>query len=124
MPVKVTRKNFNRYIDPYLSQGSRGPTTKISRCKIFNYIVYVLHTGMQWSELRPARNEIHWSNIYRWHNKWSKDGSYENLFKTGIQQLMLENKLDLSIIHGDGSNTVAKKGVKESDIPDTNIRKG
>jgi len=31
--------------------------------------------------------------------------------------------LDTSILHGDGSNTVAKKGVKESATVDTNIRK-
>jgi len=36
---------------------------------------------------------------------------------------MLRNKLDLSILHGDGSNTVAKKGVNLSDTADTNTRK-
>jgi hypothetical protein len=34
-----------------------------------------------------------------------------------------QGKLDLSILHGDGSNTVAKKGVRVSGIRDTNIRK-
>ena len=113
LPVKIGRADFNRYIHPYLSRGKRGPKTKISRHKIFNYILYVLHTGMQWKELRTWRNEIHWSNVYRWHNKWSKDRSYAYLFETGIERLRLANKLDLSILHGDGSNTVAKKGVKD-----------
>lgn len=123
LPVKVSRRDFNRYVNPYLSRGKRGPPTKISRHKIFNYILYVLHTGMQWDELRPKRNEIHWSNVYRWHNKWSKDGSYQNLFESGIERLRLAGKLDLSVIHGDGSNTVAKKGVRISATPVTNIRK-
>jgi len=123
MPTKVSRANFNKYIDPYLSHSRRGPKTKISRCKIFNYILYVLHTGCQWDELKTFRNEIHWSNIYRWHNKWSKDGSYKNLFETSIMFLKDAGKLDLSIIHGDGSNTVAKKGGKESDTRGTNTRK-
>jgi len=123
LPVKMSRRNFNRYINPYLSRGKRGPKTKISRHKIFNYILYVLHTGMQWNELRPKRNEIHWSNVYRWHNKWSKDGSYQNLFESGVQQLFLANKLDLSVLHGDGSNTVAKKGASELATAATNIRK-
>lgn len=113
LPVKVSRADFNKYIDPHLSRSRHGPPTKLSRYKIFNYILYVLHTGIQWKELRTNRNEIHWSNIYRWHNKWSKDGSYQNLFETSIMFLKDNNKLDLSIIHGDGSNTVAKKGVKE-----------
>lgn len=112
LPVKVSRSDFNKYIDPYLSRGTRGPKLKISRYKIFNYILYVLHTGMQWKELKPNRNELHWSNIYRWHNKWSKDGSYKNLFETSVIFLNDARKLDLSAIHGDGSNTVAKKGVK------------
>lgn len=123
LPVRVSRKDFNKYIDPYLSRSTRGPKTKISRYKIFNYILYVLHTGMQWRRLKTYHNEIHWSNVYRWHNKWSKDGSYQNLFETSVMTLFEKNKLDLSILHGDGSNTVAKKGAKGWDIPDTNTRK-
>lgn len=113
LPVRVSRKDFNKYIDLYLSRSTRGPKTKISRYRIFNYILEVLHTGMQWNKLKTHRNEIHWSNVYRWHNKWSKDGSYKNLFETSVMLLNAKNKLDLSILHGDGSNTVAKKGVKE-----------
>lgn len=112
LPVKVGRADFNKYIDPYLAKPKRGPKGKISRCKIFNYILYVLHTGMQWHELRTERNEICWTNIYKWHNRWSKDGSYENLFLSSLFFLEKENLLDTSIIHGDGSNTVAKKGAK------------
>lgn len=123
LPIKLTRRQFNRFVNPYLSRGRRGPKPKLSRYKIFCYILYVLHTGIQWDQLRLHRNELHWSNIYKWHLKWSKDGSYKNLFETGIQELMFKNKLDLSILHGDGSNTVAKKGVKELDTPDTNTRK-
>lgn len=123
LPVKVGRADFNKYIDPYLSKAKRGPRGKISRCKIFNYILYVLHTGIQWPELKTNRNELCWTNVYKWHLRWSKDGSYENLFLTGIRELLLAGQLDLSILHGDGSNTVAKKGAKESDIPGINIRK-
>ena len=89
----------------------------------FNRALRYLTGKTIWKELRTWRNEIHWSNVYRWHNRWSKDLSYVNLFETGIEHLRLANKLDLSILHGDGSNTVAKKGVEESGIPDTNIRK-
>jgi transposase len=123
LPVMVSRADFNKYIDPYLSRGTREPKTKISRYRIFNYIVYVLHTGMQWNQLKVNRKAVHWSNIYRWHNKWSKDGSYKNLFETSVMFLKDNDKLDLSVIHGDGSNTIAKKGVKISDILGINIRK-
>jgi transposase len=110
LPVKVTRKEFNRYVKPHFSKGSRGPKTKISYYKIFNYILYVLHTGIQWRQLRTYHREIHWSNVYRHHNRWSKDKSYQRLFKSSLKALRDGGKLDLSILHGDGSNTVAKKG--------------
>ena len=123
LPTKVRRKDFNEFISPCLSEGTRGPNTKISKYKIFNYILYVLHTGIQWDELKTYKNEIHWSNIYRWHNKWSKDGSYEMLFKFSVENLADYGGLDLSILHGDGSNTVAKKGAMDWDIADTSTKK-
>jgi transposase len=113
LPIKVSQNEFNQHIAQNLSRPIKGPKPKISRYKIFNYILYVLHTGIQWRELKTYNNEIHWSNIYKWHNRWSKDGSYENLFLASVAELDRKNKLDLSILHGDGSNTVAKKGAKE-----------
>ena len=123
LPIKVSQKDFNRYIGPFLSSGKRGPDTKISRYKIFNYILYVLHTGVQWNQLMTVRREISWSGVYYHHSRWSKDGSYKNLFETSVMFLKNKNMLDTSILHGDGSNTVAKKGVKESVTVDTNTRK-
>lgn len=113
LPVKVSRKNFNKYIKPYLSRGTRGPKPKISLYKIFNYILYVLHTGCQWEKLPIRHKEIHWSAVYARHNRWSKDGSYENLFLHSVSVLKEQGKLDLSILHSDGSNTVAKKGANK-----------
>lgn len=110
LPVKVTRKEFNRSIKPHLSVGSRGPDTKVSRYKIFNYILFVLHTGIQWEQL-PCRG-ISWQAVYHHHNLWSKDGSYERVFNGSLDFLDKQGGLDLSVLHGDGSNVVAKKGVK------------
>lgn len=124
LPKKVGRADFNKYIAPCLSRASRGPKSKTSRYKIFNYILYVLHTGIQWKQLKTYKNEIHWSNVYKWHNRWSKDGSYENLLIASVEHLDRMGKLDLSILHGDGSNTVAKKGGMESATLATNISAG
>ena len=123
LPKQVSLKDFNRHIKPFLSKRLKGPKPKLSSYKIFNYILYVLHTGMQWNQLRTRRNEIHWSNVYKWHNRWSKDGSYQNLFEASVLHLLGSNQLDTSCLHGDGSNTVVKKGVMASVIQDTNIRK-
>lgn len=121
--MKVGLADFNKYINPYLSRGRRGPKTKISRHKIFNYILFVLHTGCQWNQLPTFRHEISWSAVYQHHIRWCKDDSYRNLFESGVQNLRWNRKLDLSILHGDGSNTVAKKGVTGSGILVTNTRK-
>lgn len=123
LPKQVTRKDFNRYIKSHLKRPVKGPPSKLSTYKIFNYILYVLHTGMQWNALRTRNNELHWTNVYKWHSRWSKNGSYHNLFLASVITLNQEQKLDLSILHGDGSNTIAKKGGMESVTPDTNIRK-
>jgi len=110
LPIRVGLAEFNRHVLPYLSRAKRGPKGKLSRYQIFNYILTVLHTGVQWNRLPVRRREIHWSNVYKWHLKWSKDGSYANLFTASVMHLARAGALDLSILHGDGSNTVAKKG--------------
>jgi len=123
LPVKISRKNFNRYIRHYLSVGKRGPETKISLYKIFNYILQILYTGCQWTALVIRKKEISWQAVYAHHNRWSKDGSYEAVFENSVDTVKKEEGLDLSILHGDGSNTVAKKGAKKLVIPVISIKK-
>ena len=122
LPIKVTREEFNQYIKPHLSKGRRGKKPKLSQWKIFNYILYVLHTGIPWYTLPVF--EVHWSNIYKQFNRWSKDGSLEKIFTGSLQHLAEQGLLDMRVLHGDGSNTIAKKGGEESATPDTNTRKG
>ena len=54
IPTKLTEKQFMEHIDPYLSQAKRGFTSQIPRYKVFNYILYWLHTGCQWEEIPIA----------------------------------------------------------------------
>lgn len=123
IPKQVLRRDFNQHIKPHLKKRMKGPKPKLSFYKIFNYILYVLHTGIQWDQLRTRRNELHWSNVYKWHNRWSRDGSYERLFESSVIHLKDTDQLDTSLLHGDGTNTVVKKGEKASVTQDTNIRK-
>jgi len=132
IPKQVSRKDFNKYINPHLRKPKKGPNPKLSLYKIFNYILF-FHTGIQWNQLKTRRNEIHWTNVYKWHNRWSnvvpptngrtEDGSYQKLFEASIIHLKDTDQLDTSIIHGDGSNTVVKKGGQELVIQDINIKK-
>jgi len=73
--------------------------------------------------LKTYKNELHWSNVYKWHNRWRKDGSYRRLFESSVELLDEFNELDLSILHGDGSNVIAKKGASISDTTGGNTRK-
>lgn len=120
LPIKVTRKEFNDHIKKYLTKNTRGMKPALSHWKIFNYVLYVLHTGIPWYTLPVT--EVHWTNIYKHHNRWSKDGSYERIFNGSLDRLLHQGALNLSALHGDGSNVVAKKGVKKSATQDTSTR--
>ena len=51
IPTSVTEKQFDAYVRPYLSTAKRGYESKIPLYKIFNYVLYRLHTGCQWERL-------------------------------------------------------------------------
>ena len=108
LPTKVSRVVFNKHIKPHLSKRKRGRKPKLSYFKIFNHILYILHTGSQWENL-PVRG-VHWTNVYKHHNRWSKDGSYERAFGGSLDWLKEAGLINLTALHGDGSNVVAKKG--------------
>jgi len=117
LPIKVSLKEFNRYIKPHLSVPAYGSATRISTYKIFNHVLYVLHTGMQWYNLKPVG--VKWGAVYHHHLRWSKDGSYQRVFEASLTWLHENDKLDLTALHGDGSNAVAKKGAARSATPAT-----
>ena len=115
IPASLTIGEFNEFILPHLLKGKRGPETKISLHKIFSYILIVLYTGMQWHMLPINKDhcgepEIHYTRVFRKFNQWSNDGSLDQIFTASVLRLGQNNLLDLSVLHGDGSSTAAKKG--------------
>jgi len=116
IPTQLDEEDFKRFILPHLSMPKRGPKCQIGYHKLFNYILKVLYTGMQWKELPIEQNlatgkdEIHYTNVYKHFAKWQADGSWECAFNSSVLFLKTTDQLDISVIHGDGSNTVAKKG--------------
>ena len=115
IPTHLTPEQFAQHVEPRLSKAKRGFVSKIPLYKIFNYILYLLHTGCQWAKLpidkekdHPENKEIsHWA-VYHHFCKWSKDGSLEKVWKYSIPAIQKE--LDLSELHLDGSHTLSKKG--------------
>src|SRR5438132_9040868 len=56
--------------------------------------------------------------------KWADDGSLWQAFVASVRHLATEKQLDLSVLHGDGTNTVAKKGAMALATQATSTRKG
>lgn len=129
IPVQFSAQEFAAFILPHLSLPKRGPQCKIGYHKPFNYILKVLYTGMQWKELPIDKDpeghaELHYTGVFKLFARWAEDGSLERAFIASVKQLDEAHKLDLSVLHGDGSNTVAKKGGMGLAIAATNTRKG
>jgi transposase len=115
IPVQLSASAFTQFILPHLSMPQRGPKCKLGYHRVFNLIVWGLYTGMQWKCLpvpqdtngKPA---IHYTTVYKVFAKWADDGSLWQAFVASVQHLAEQDQLDLRILHGDGTNTVAKKG--------------
>jgi hypothetical protein len=128
IPVQLSEHEFAEFIFPHLSMPKRGPKCKLGYHCLFNLILWVLYTGMQWKCLpipqdahgKPA---LHYSNVYRAFAKWADDGSLQQAFMASVAHLSEEKKLDLRVLHGDGTNTVAKKGAMASGTLATNIKR-
>ena len=115
IPVQLSATEFHEFILPHLSMPKRGPKCKLGYHRLFNLILWVLYTGMQWKGLPVPKDhhgtaEIHYTTVYKVFARWSDDGSLEHAFIASVAHLLEHNQLDLSVLHGDGTNTVAKKG--------------
>jgi len=115
IPVQLSDSEFTAFIFPHLSMPKRGPKCKLGYHRVFNLILWVLYTGMQWKCLpvpqdAHGKSAIHYTTVYRAFAKWADDGSLEQAFVASVRHLADAKQLDLSILHGDGTNTVAKKG--------------
>jgi transposase len=115
IPVQLSEPEFTAFILPHLSMPKRGPKCKLGYYRVFNLILWVLYTGMQWKCLPVPREPdgtpaIHDTTVYKVFAKWAADGSLWQAFVASVRHLAAEKQLDLSVLHGDGTNTVAKKG--------------
>lgn len=127
IPTKLTEAQFKIFVEPFLSKAKRGYVSKIPLYKIFNYILYFLHTGCQWNQL-PIRKiiiirrnensmfipveseevEISYQAVYYHFRKWSIDGSIKSFFENSVR--LIEHELDFSEMNLDGTHTISKKG--------------
>ena len=77
IPVSLTAEQFESFVLPSLSMPKRRPACEIGYHKLFNYVLKVLYTGMQWKELpielgQNGKPEIHYTGIYKRFVTWSE----------------------------------------------------
>ena len=128
IPVQLSENDFTAFILPHLSIPKRGPKCKLGYHRLFNLILWVLYTGMQWKCLpiptdAQGQPAIHYTTVYRAFAKWADDGSLWHAFVASVAHLAQAQQLDLRILHGDGTNTVAKKGAMALATRAINTRK-
>jgi transposase len=129
IPVQLSEPEFTAFIFPHLTMPKRGPKCQRGYHRVLNLILWVLDTGMPWKCLpvppdvhgKPA---IHDTTIDRIFAKWADDGSLWQAFIASVAHLSADKHLDLRVLHGDGTNTVAKKGGMVLATLGTNISKG
>ncbi len=128
IPVQLSATEFTAFILPHLSMPKRGPKCKLGYHCVFHLIVWVLYTGMQWKCLPVPKDTnghpaLHYTTVYKVFAKWADDGSLWHAFVASVAHLAKAKQLDLRILHGDGTNTVAKKGAMVLATRATNTRR-
>jgi len=128
IPVQLSAPEFEAFLLPHLSMPKRGPQCKRGYHGVFNLILWVLYTGMQWKCLpvptaptgKPALHDTTVSKVLA---KWADDGSLWRAFIASVRHLAAEKHLDTRVLHGDGTNPVAKKGGMALGTQGTNTRR-
>lgn len=115
IPTNLTLEQFQEFVLPHLKMGIRGPQPKLGFHVMFNYILKLLYLGCQWKELPIEKNkdgqpEIHYTRIYRTFHRFEAQGCFDAIFAKSVSLLHRKGHLDISVIHGDGTTTAAKKG--------------
>jgi len=115
IPVQLSASEFKALIVPHLSMPKRGPKCQRGYHRLFNLIVWVLYTGIPWTCLpvpqdRDGSPAIHDTTVDKVCARWSHDSSLAHAFIASVGHLSDQHQLELGVLHGDGTTTVAKKG--------------
>ena len=80
IPVQLSETEFTAFLLPHLSMPKRGPKCQLGYHRVFNFILWVLYTGMQWKCLPipqdpPGKPVIHYTTVSKVFATWADDGS-------------------------------------------------
>jgi len=127
---RITEQEFTEFVFPFLPEKTSGTKVKVPLWKIYNYIAKVLRTGMQWSELQDfidkdttGKSEIHYTTVFKRFSWWVAFRVFDKSHQAILAAAHQAGQLDLSVLNGDGTNSIAKKGAKREAIVDTNTKR-
>jgi hypothetical protein len=64
IPVQLSESEFEAFLLPYLSMPKRGPKCKLGYYRVFNLIIWVLYTRMQWKCLPIPHDAVSVNLLY------------------------------------------------------------
>jgi hypothetical protein len=129
MPVQRSAPEFEGCIVPHLAMPQRGLTCTLGSYRVFHLIVWGLSTGRQRQCLAvptEARGNpaIHDTTVDTVFTKRAADGSLWQACIARVAHRAAAKHIDTSVLHGDGTNTVATTGAMELDRLGTSPRQG
>ena len=129
IPVQLSDSECTALLLPHLSMPKQGPKCTLGYHRVFTLILRLLYTGMPW-QCVPVPTDpdgkpvLHDTTVYNVFATWADDGSLRQAFVASVQPLAVEKLLDLSVLPGDGTNTVAQQGAMAWATRATHIRRG
>ena len=129
IPVQLSAPEFPAFSLPHLSMPKPGPQCKLGDHRVFPRILGGLYTGMQWPCLPVPTNThgnpaLHDTTVDKVLARWADAGSLWQAFIASVAPLAAEHHLDTRVLHGDGTNTGAKKGALGLATRGTNLSQG
>jgi hypothetical protein len=129
IPGQLAAPECAAFLLPPLSRPKRGPKCQLGYDRVFHLMLRLLYTGMQWpcvpvptdAQGHPA---IHYTTVDTVCAPWADVGSLWQALVARVRHLAAEQPLDTSVLHGDGTNPVAKTGARASGTRDTHISRG
>jgi transposase len=101
IPVQLSEHEFTAFILPHLSMPRRGPKCTLGYHRVFNLILWLLYTGMQWQCLpvpidTNGNPVIHYTTVYKVFARWADDGPLWQAFVSSVRHLAAEQQLSIS----------------------------
>ena len=129
IPVPLSATEFSAFILPHLSLPKRGPKGTVGYYRVFHLSLWVRYTGRQWKccPMPPEAHgqpAIHSTTVYQGFARGADDGSLWPAFVASGRHRAAAKQLALRVLHGDGTNTGAKKGAMAWGFRGINPRRG